>query len=82
LNNKRFIEESFPVKEGSVESTFQKRKTPLPDNPLIFRPEFHKDKERQKQWIAFLCKLRLSDVNQEFNQIMERITIFIKPIVI
>lgn len=66
----------------AIESTFQKRKTPLSDNPLAFRPEFHKDKGRQKQWIAFLRKSRLSDVNKEFIEIMERITIFLRPIVI
>ncbi len=66
----------------AIESTFQKRKTPLSDNPLVFRPEFHKDKGRQKQWIAFLRKSRLSDVDQGFSEIMERITIFLRPIVI
>ncbi|NOZ64448.1 MAG: nucleotidyl transferase AbiEii/AbiGii toxin family protein [Caldiserica bacterium] len=66
----------------AIESTFQKRKTSLPENPLIFRPEFHRDTGRQKQWTAFLRKLRLSDVNQEFSQIMERVTAFLKPIVI
>ena len=66
----------------AIESTFQKRKTSLSDNPLAFRPEFHKDKGRQKQWIAFLRKSRLYDVNKEFSEIMERITIFLRPIVI
>ena len=61
---------------------FRKEKTPLSDNLLVFRPEFHKDKGRQKQWIAFLRKSRLSDVNQGFSEIMERITIFLRPIVI
>ena len=65
----------------AIESTFQRRKTTLPDNPLVFRPEFHKDKGRQRQWIAFLRKSRLSKVNRELNQIMERITIFLRPIV-
>jgi len=65
----------------AIESTFQRRKTPLPGNPLVFCPEFHEDKERQRQWIAFLRKSRLSDVNQELNQIMERITKFLRPIV-
>ncbi|MCD6129642.1 MAG: nucleotidyl transferase AbiEii/AbiGii toxin family protein [Deltaproteobacteria bacterium] len=66
----------------AIESTFQKRKTSLSDNPMAFRPEFHKDKGRQKQWIAFLRKSRLYDVNKEFSEIMERITIFLRPIVI
>jgi len=48
---------------------------------LVSRPEFHRDEERQKQWIAFLRKLRIQDVNQEFNEIMDRITVFLRPIV-
>jgi len=66
----------------AIESTFQRRKTPLPDNPLVFRPEFHEDKGRQKQWIAFLRKSRLSEANQEFKEIIGRITALLKPIVI
>jgi len=66
----------------AIESTFQRRKTPIPDNPLVFRSEFHNDAERQKQWVAFLRKSRLHDVRREFNGIMERITAFLKPIVL
>ncbi|MEW6089192.1 MAG: nucleotidyl transferase AbiEii/AbiGii toxin family protein [bacterium] len=66
----------------AIESTFHKRKTPLPENILIFKEEFHRDKEKQKQWIAFLRKLRLEGVNKNFNEIMEKITVFLEPIVI
>jgi len=65
----------------AIETTFQRRKTPMPDNPLIFRPEFHRDKERQKMWTAFLRKSRLHDVNQEFSEVMHRITVFLEPMV-
>lgn len=66
----------------AIESTFQKRKTPIPDNPLVFRVEFYENKERQKQWTAFLRKLRLHDINQEFNEIMKRIINLLEPVVI
>ena len=66
----------------AVEATFQKRETPIPDNPLVFREEFYKNKERQKQWTAFLRKLQLHDINQEFNEIMKRIINFLEPVVI
>jgi len=65
----------------AIESTFQRRKTFIPDNLLVFRLEFHKDEEKQRQWVAFLRKSRLHDVNKGFNEIMERITSFLKPIV-
>ncbi|MCJ7790695.1 MAG: hypothetical protein MUP69_11105, partial [Candidatus Atribacteria bacterium] len=42
---------------------------------------FHSDEEKQKQWSAFLRKSRIQDVNQGFNEIMERVTSFLKPIV-
>jgi len=65
----------------AIESTFKRRKTPLPDDPIVFRSDFHKDKGRQRQWVAFLRKSRLYDVNQNFDQIMGRITDFLRPIV-
>jgi len=66
----------------AIESTLQRRKTFMPDNPLVFRLEFHRDKGRQKQWTAFLHKLRLRDVTQEFNEIMTRITTFLGPVLL
>lgn len=66
----------------AIESTFKRRKTIVPVNPLIFRTEFHNDKGRQRQWAAFLRKSRLANTDKSFNQIMERITKFLKPIVI
>ena len=63
----------------AIESTFQKRKTPMPDNTLVFRAEFYENKERQKQRTAFLRKLCLHDVNQELNEIMKRIIKFLEP---
>jgi len=65
----------------AIETTFYRRKTPLVANPLIFRSEFHKDKERQKMWISFLHKSRLDDVNQNFDEVMKKITDFLEPIV-
>ena len=65
----------------AIESTFQRRNTFIPVNLLVFRSEFHRDEEKQRQWSAFLRKSRLHDVNQGFNEIMERITSFLKPIV-
>jgi len=65
----------------AIESTFKKRKTILPDNPLIFQNKFQNDKERQKQWSAFLHKSKIFDTDENFNQIMKRITEFLKPVV-
>ena len=66
----------------AIESTFHIRKTPIPDNPLVFRIEFYENKERQKQWTAFLRKLQLHDINQEFSEIMKKIINFLEPVII
>ncbi|MEW6456928.1 MAG: nucleotidyl transferase AbiEii/AbiGii toxin family protein [Acidobacteriota bacterium] len=70
------------ILKKAIENTFERRKTPIPDDPLVFRLEFHKNKGRQQQWIAFLRKSRLDNVNREFNEIMRKITAFLKPVVI
>ena len=81
-----FLSTSYNFNGGrlkkAIESTFQRRKTPMPDNPLVFRPEFHEDEGRQKQWIAFLRKSRLQDVNQEFKEVVKRITAFLRPMLL
>jgi len=66
----------------AIESTFHIRKTPVPDNPLVFKVEFYENMERQKQWAAFLRKLRLHDINQEFSEIMKKIINFLEPVII
>ncbi|HAM39651.1 MAG TPA: hypothetical protein DCP53_09710 [Elusimicrobia bacterium] len=66
----------------AIETTFQRRKTFLPDNPLIFQSEFQTDKTRQQQWFAFLNKSKLHDADQSFDKIMDRITSFLKPVVV
>ena len=43
---------------------------------------FHNDKGRQKQWVAFIRKSRIINVDENFNQIMGRITEFLRAIVI
>ncbi len=65
----------------AIETTFQRRQTPMPENPLVFRPEFYRDKERQRKWASFLRKSRLHNVNQKFSEVMQEITTFLEPIV-
>lgn len=66
----------------AIETTFKVRKTDLPDNPLVFKEEFHKNEEKQKQWAAFLRKTKLKDTPEAFHVVMERITDFLKPVVL
>ncbi len=64
----------------AVASTFIRRKTPLYEDPFIFQKEFHNDSGRQRQWTAFLKKSRITAIDASFNQIMEKITDFLKPV--
>ena len=73
---------SFKILMEAVKETFNRRNTNLMNTPVIFQKEFHLDKTRQQQWIAFLNKSKLYNVNQSFSKIMEKITIFLEPIVI
>lgn len=66
----------------AIENTFKRRKTPIPDDPVIFRQEFQKDKDREIQWSAFLRKSRIQDANQTFSVVMDRITAFLRPMVL
>ena len=64
----------------AIESTFRQRATPMPEDPLVFGAEFHQDKGRQQQWVAFLRKSRLQELDLNFEQVMKRITTFLTPI--
>ena len=66
----------------AIELTFLKRKTILPENPTIFESEFHNNKEKQQQWMAFLRKTKIKEITYNFNEVMKRITKLLKPIVI
>ncbi|MFZ2330571.1 MAG: nucleotidyl transferase AbiEii/AbiGii toxin family protein [Atribacterota bacterium] len=66
----------------AIELTFLKRDTIIPDNPMIFKSEFHNNKEKQQQWLAFIRKTKIEKVTSNFNEVMERITKLLKPIAI
>jgi len=52
----------------AVRNTFKRRGTNLPDGiPFIFTPDFYEDAQRQKQWLAFLRKLNLEYVEENFE---------------
>jgi len=49
---------------------------------MIFKSEFHNNKEKQQQWLAFIRKTKIEKVTSNFNEVMERITKLLKPIAI
>ncbi|MBW1797828.1 MAG: nucleotidyl transferase AbiEii/AbiGii toxin family protein, partial [Deltaproteobacteria bacterium] len=71
--------------EGSVllkaiQSTFQRRKTPIASvPPLVFSDEFSLDSIKNSQWKAFLNKNELKDISEEFPYIIETLRDFLAP---
>jgi predicted nucleotidyltransferase component of viral defense system len=47
----------------AIRSTFKLRGSELSSTLIIFEEHFHKDKERQRMWSAFLKKNRLSEIS-------------------
>jgi len=65
---------------SAIEATFKNRQTSLSNNLLIFRKDFSEDKNRQKQWAAFIKKHKLEGVPKKFTEIMARITNLLEPL--
>jgi predicted nucleotidyltransferase component of viral defense system len=66
----------------AIEGTLKQRQTRLHQIPVIFKEEFINDKDKQRQWAAFLRKIRLEKVDWLFNIIMKQISNFLKPVTI
>jgi len=73
---------SGKILKKAIENTLRKRQTVLNDIPFIFREEFQKNRGKKLQWAAFLRKTRISQSDQDFSGIMNRIIDFLKPLVV
>jgi len=63
----------------SIEATFQRRETVIPNNPSLFEIEFGLDSNLNLLWNHFLKKNKLS-LSIEFKEIVEKIKIEFEPI--
>jgi hypothetical protein len=66
----------------AIEKTFEKRKTQLISEPLIFNPTFMKDDTKQAQWQGFIKKTKLTDAPNSFEDVVVGINIFLQPVVV
>jgi predicted nucleotidyltransferase component of viral defense system len=66
------------VLQEAIFETFQRRRTIIEEELIIFSDEFAKDASRNKQWKLFLKKIGLS--NLEFERVIKEIYRFIKPV--
>lgn len=65
----------------AIESTFERRKTPIPTEiPIAFTSEFYADKNRKSQWQSFLKKDKTM-IQPEFDTAIREIYQFLVPIV-
>jgi predicted nucleotidyltransferase component of viral defense system len=54
----------------AIAATFDRRRTPIPTNtPLALTSEFADDETKQRQWVAFVKKGKLTGENLALNQI-------------
>jgi len=74
LNSQNF---NKSVLREAIKRTFNNRKTQLQEEPLIFTSEFYNDKSKQIQWEAFLRKNKLTDVPEDFKDIVLAIKEFL-----
>ena len=65
----------------AIFKTFKRRNRTIPVNPpVIFTPEFHESKLKQKQWTAFLRKSRLDVGDKSLSDIIAEIAEFLMPL--
>jgi len=66
----------------AIEKTFEKRKTPITSEPIIFNPSFMKDENKQIQWLGFINKAKLDDAPASFESVAADIRFFLQPVVV
>ena len=66
----------------AVQAAFVKRETSVPEKPTVFTKEFYEDKTRQKQWQAYLRKIREKEISDHFPAVIEKISEFLMPVIL
>jgi len=64
----------------AIHATFARRQTDLPQAPKPFADEFANDPTKQAQWSAFLRRNRLTEVPDQFAEVVAGLRKFIEPI--
>jgi len=62
----------------AVAKTLDRRATPLVAEPIVFADAFATDKDKQKQWSAFIMRIR--SVDTSFKHELSIIKAFLKPV--
>lgn len=66
---------------GAMRATFERRRTPFPDElPIALRPEFSAIEGKRAQWSAFVQRNRLESAPADFAEAIEQVARFVEPI--
>ena len=69
-----------PLLAEAIASTFQRRQTPIPAEPIAFTAEFARLESKQAQWNAFTRRTTPSSLPIEFEPVVATIATFLGPI--
>ena len=65
----------------AIIKTFVTRHTEIPTEPLAFTPAFARNERKTAQWKAFLRKGRMSTGPDNFENVVQVVSDFLKPVV-
>ena len=66
--------------QKAIVETFKKREMQLTEVPIIFTEKFIQDTTKQLQWKAFLKRIQMQGVSEDFPSIMVLIQQFLGPL--
>ncbi|WP_049784643.1 nucleotidyl transferase AbiEii/AbiGii toxin family protein [Sediminispirochaeta smaragdinae] len=73
----RTFELNFVEVATAIQQTFERRKTDIPiEMPVVFTEKVYQDSTKQKQWKAFVGKLRTENSALELSEVIEVISQF------
>jgi hypothetical protein len=64
----------------AIANTFTARGTDVPSKPVAFTAGFAEDAEKTAQWQAFTRRNPLSNMPEDFREVIADVTAFLKPI--
>ncbi|MBC7258743.1 MAG: nucleotidyl transferase AbiEii/AbiGii toxin family protein [Chloroflexi bacterium] len=64
----------------AIASTFQQRRTAIPEAPIAFGAKFSGDLDKQAQWTAFLRRTRIQDAPRTLGETIQVIAAFLGPV--
>jgi hypothetical protein len=66
---------------AAITETFTARHTVIPSDPVAFSEAFIRDEGKQSQWKAFLRKNRMTGAQDTFEEAVNAVSLFLKPVV-